>query len=148
MRAHLHTHLLYVAALFLALGLSSCDGIQSAKDEARNGNVLDGSVGGEKVEKKLAWHAVLAVNGKASRTSETFKISGQEWKISWKTTPVKGKEDEFIIILFDKANPDVSEIIVNVTGSDTDFAYLEGKGQFYLMVTTSQPYEIKIDEQR
>jgi hypothetical protein len=147
MYTSLRTNIVF-AVLVLFLGLTGCDGIQSAKEEAKSGNKLDGSIGGDKVEKKLAWHNVIAVNGKASRTSETFKITGQEWKISWKTTALKGKEDEFIIILFDKSNPDVSEIIVNVTGTDTDFAYLEGKGQFYLMVTTSQPYEIKIDEQR
>ncbi len=130
--------------LLLVALLVGCDAVNDGS--TRNTDRVEGSVGAD--TKKGTWYKVAQVTGTGKKTTETFKISGSEWKISWKTTAAKGKADEFIVILNDKQNPDLYEIIVNVTGTDEDLVFLEGKGQYYLTVTTTQQYSIDIQELR
>lgn len=126
------------------LALQACQGLDDGSSQ--NTTVVEGSA--NTGDSAGAWHNVLSLKGENSKTSQVFNITGNEWKISWQATAPKGREDEFIIILFDKANPDISEIIVNEVGNTKDYVYLQGQGKFYLMVTTSQQYQIDIQEQR
>jgi hypothetical protein len=135
-----------VATLALACNKAKLD--QEAREKAEQGTILDGSIAKKDLKKKPQWKPVFKVKDKKSQKTKVFKISGGEWKIRWRTVPGKKGDDEFIIMLNDRNNQDVAEIIANVTGADEDFAYLEGKGEYYLQVTTTQPYEIIIEEAR
>lgn len=110
--------------------------------EASTSNIAEGS------EKKLQfqWNKVYNLKGSKSKKSKVFKISGKEWKISWKTTPKNQKEGEFILLLRDKRNKSDAEIIANVTGADEDTRYLNSKGSYYLVINTNQNYEVWVEE--
>lgn len=110
--------------------------------EASTSNIAEGSE--EKV--KLKWNKIYNFKGTKSKKSKVFKITGKEWKISWKTTPQKNKEGEFILLLRDKRNKSDAEIIANVIGADEDTRYLNSKGNYYLVVNTNQNYEIFVEE--
>ena len=121
--------------------------VDEALSQSDNGQIMEGSIGTQENPKiKAQWRKVKSFKDTKSKKTETFKITGGEWKISWKTKPKKKKGSEFIIMLYDKKHPDAPEVIANVTGSDDDFTTLEGKGAFYLDIKTKQPYEIKIEE--
>lgn len=146
-------HLLRLFAIVvLAVSVTACNKAakleQDAREQAEQGTILDGSIAKKDLKKKPQWKPVFKVKDKKSQKTKVFKISGGEWKIRWRTVPGKKGDDEFIIMLNDRNNQDVAEIIANVTGADEDFAYLEGKGEYYLQVTTTQPYEIIIEEAR
>lgn len=110
--------------------------------EASTSNIAEGS--DEKVQ--LKWVKLYNLKGSKSKKSKIFKITGKEWKISWKTTPQKNKEGEFILLLRDKRNKNDAEIIANVSGADEDTRYLNSKGSYYLVVSTNQNYEIFVEE--
>jgi len=110
--------------------------------EASTSNIAEGN--DEKL--KLVWNKIYNLKGSKSKKSKVFKISGKEWKISWKTTPQKNKEGEFILLLRDKRNKSDAEIIANVTGADEDTRYLSSKGNYYLVVNTNQNYEVWVEE--
>lgn len=128
----------------LALTLASCGGEASQADAA----LVDGSIGKSELKVQPKWKEVLRVRNKKNHKTKQFKISGSEWKIKWRTKPGKAAagDEEFIIILYDKNNQDVSEIIANVSGEDEDFAFLEGKGEYFLSINTDQPYEVVVEE--
>ncbi len=143
---------LFIYILFIAcVGMlaTGCSNTRPADDEGSTqpGSVLDGSIAKKDLKKKAVWKKVIAVKDVKSGKSKTFKINGSEWKIRWKTKPGKAGDDEFIVLLNDKDNQ-TSEVIANVSGSDEDFAFLEGKGEYYLQITTGQPYEIVVEEVR
>lgn len=110
--------------------------------EASSSNIAEGTE--EKI--KLKWNKIYNLKGTKSKKSKVFKITGKEWKISWRTTPQKNKEGEFILLLRDKRNKSDAEIIANVTGADEDTRYLNSKGNYYLVVNTNQNYEIFVEE--
>lgn len=110
--------------------------------EASTSNITEGSE--EKLN--LKWNKVYNLKGNKSKKSKVFKITGKEWKISWKTTPTKNKDGEFILLLRDKRNKSDAEIIANVIGADEDTRYLNSKGNYYLVVNTNQNYEIWVEE--
>lgn len=135
----------YFLWIFLFLGCNETR--REAMNRAFNGeastsNIAEGS--DEKVQ--LKWVKLYNLKGTKSKKSKIFKITGKEWKISWKTTPQKNKEGEFILLLRDKRNKNDAEIIANVSGADEDTRYLNSKGSYYLVVSTNQNYEIFVEE--
>ena len=139
--------------LLLAALVVGCDGERvrrEAADGASEQSVMEGSIGKAGTKKTAArWREVLALRNKKNVKTKTFKIAGSEWKIRWKTKPKKGQEtEEFLVVLYDKKNKDVNEIIANDMGEVEDFLYLDGKGDYYLEVTTNMPYELVVEERK
>lgn len=115
--------------------------------ESSKAKLLDGDLDAERTKIKPKWRAIKKFKGKKSRKTEPFKISGKEWKVSWKTkTPEKKQDAEFILILKNRQNKEDSHVIANYTGSDEDFSFLEGRGEYYLQINSSQDYEITVHE--
>jgi hypothetical protein len=140
------------AALALLVALAGCNNAERAVDkagrDAESGTLPDGSIGRKELRRKLRWQSVLSLKDRKTQNTQVFKIASNDWKVRWKTRPgVKGV-DEFIVILYDKANPSGSEIVANVTGEDEDFVNMEGRGTYYLSINTTQNYEIVIEEQK
>ncbi|MGQ9864564.1 MAG: hypothetical protein ACUVRD_08840 [Bacteroidia bacterium] len=93
---------------------------------------------------KEKWRTVLKIRSPKPQKTPVFRITGREWKISWKNT----QPQEFFIILYEKDNPDYSEILVNSTTAEEDVIYLEGKKAFYLETIGKGPYEVIVEELR
>ncbi len=134
--------------IFILLGLTGCNETRrEAMNRALNGEASTSNIAEGNEEKlKLKWNKIYNLKGTKSKKSKVFKITGKEWKISWKTTPQKSKEGEFILLLRDKRNKSDAEIIANVTGADEDTRYLNSKGNYYLVVNTNQNYEVFVEE--
>lgn len=128
----------------LAVATTGCGSSTSETDAA----LVDGSIGKAELKVQPKWKEVLRVRNIENHKTKRFEISGSEWKIKWRTKPGRNStgDEDFIIILYDKNNQDVSEIIANVTGEDEDFTFLEGKGEYYLDIKTSQPYEVVVEQ--
>ncbi len=145
---------LRLLSLFIAAALMvGCDAERvrrEAAEGAEGQSVMEGSIAKSGTKKTaVRWREVLALRNKKSVKTKTFKISGAEWKIRWKTKPKKGQEtEEFLVVLYDKKNKDVNEIIANDMGEVEDFLYLDGKGDYYLDVTTNMPYELVVEERK
>lgn len=143
--------------LALVIGLavafaSGCDEDRVRREAAEGAeaqSVMEGSIAKSGVKKAARWREVLVVKNKKTVKTKTFKITGAEWKIRWKTKPKKGQEtEEFLVVLYDKKNKDVNEIIANDLGEVEDFLYLDGKGDYYIEVTTNMPYELVVEERK
>lgn len=110
---------------------------------------MDGSLDRSELRVKPKWYTVSTVEGNGSKQSEPFRINTDgDWKIRWRTTPGAQGTDEFVIILYDKNDEFINEIIANVAGQDEDFAYLEGKGEYFIEIKSSQEYQVVVEEQR
>jgi hypothetical protein len=97
---------------------------------------------------KPKWKLLKRFEGKSNKKTSTFKVNAEEWKISWRVQS-RGKDDgEFIIILHNKKDKNDSEIVAQQVGSGEDFAdFTGGAGEeYYLDVTSKQPFEIWIEE--
>ncbi len=125
--------LLFLTSLFL----SSCGEISEGPAHKNQIN--------EEGSGKLKWKKVLTLKGNSSKKSKVFKITGKEWKISWKTNP-KNKDGEFIVILKDKKNKASSDMVANLTGDDEDVRYMTGSGSYYLNIKSDQNYEITVED--
>lgn len=128
--------------------MAGCKGTgQEAYERAMQGQASTSTITDSEAQSlKLQWSKVIKLKANTSKKSKVFKIQGKEWKISWKTTPKKGKEGEFILLLRDKRNKNDAEIIANVTGADEDTRYLNSKGSYYLVINTNQNYEVWVEE--
>ncbi len=105
---------------------------------------LAGTIARSEVRVKEKWRTLVKITSQKSQKTPAFKVSGREWKIHW-----RNKENgELILILYDEAKPDYSEILVNTSTVDEDMVYLTGKGRYRLEVVAKQPYEILVEELR
>lgn len=139
---------IFISFFILIITLLGCNETRrEAVNRAFNGEASSSNIAEGNEEKiKLQWNKIYNLKGTKSKKSKVFKITGKEWKISWKTNPQKNKEGEFILLLRDKRNKSDAEIIANVTGADEDTRYLNSKGNYYLVVNTNQNYEITVEE--
>jgi hypothetical protein len=153
-----HTRMLFrrwasfITTLLLVLTVVACDSDRvrrEAADSADAQSVMEGSIAKSSTKKAARWKEVLAVKNKKNAKTKTFRISGNEWKIRWKTKPKRGQEgEEFLVVLYDKKNKDVNEIIANDMGQVEDFLYLDGKGDYFLEITTNLAYELVVEERK
>jgi len=138
---------LWIVLLSLMV-LGGCNDLESLEEHGKQteSNVVEQTqVAKKDLVIKPRWHKVTSFQGEGPKETPPFKIKGKEWKISWETRPVK-ENGEFIVILYDEKNPEVSEVIANTTGEGKDLVYLEGKGTYYLSINTNQSYTITVEE--
>ncbi|GIV24580.1 MAG: hypothetical protein KatS3mg026_0272 [Bacteroidia bacterium] len=126
---------------FLWIG---CSGPNTEHESASESIPLSGTISRSEVRIKEKWRPLVKINSKKPQKTPAFKVSGKEWKISWKNK----SPGELIVILYDEDRPDYSEILVNVNAPDEDVIYLTGKGRFRLEVVGRQPYELLVEELR
>lgn len=121
-----------------------CNGPGTARVDEPESTPLSGTITRSEVRIKEKWRPLVKINSKKPQKTPPFKVSGKEWKISWKNKSA----GELIVILYDEDKPDYSEILVNVNAPDEDVIYLTGKGKFRLEVVGRQPYELLVEELR
>jgi hypothetical protein len=80
--------------------------------------------------------------GSAQKNTETFEIKTQEWIVRWSTSGTSN----FSITVHNADTGRMVDLIANIIGSGQDYSVMRGKGNYYLEISTSQPYIIEIIE--
>lgn len=92
------------------------------------------------------WHTVLEVSGKSIKQSETFTITGDEWRISW-SAKTRGRGSDIFQIYVYNADGSLKGVAANVQGADDDATIMRGAGTYYLeILNTAQPYGIVVED--
>lgn len=132
----------FARAILISALVAACTGPEPASTEEHI--PLSGTITRSEVRIKEKWRPLVKITSQTPKKTPPFRVAGREWKIHWKN---KG-QGELILILYDAANPDYSEIIANTSTQDEDVVYLTGKGQYILEVVGKQPYEVLVEELR
>ena len=96
------------------------------------------------------WKEVARWAGKGIKTTETFHISSNTWRISWATQPGEYAEYGLGLLQICVYRPDGSlvDIAANVgvvKGEDINSSVIRGSGDYYLTINAVQPYVIVIE---
>lgn len=135
----------FILVLFSCLACNDIESLEEHSSKTEHNVVEETQIAKKDLVVKPQWREVTTFRGQGPKETPSFKIKGKEWKISWRTKPVN-EIGEFIVILYDEKNPEISEVIANTTGEGKDLVYLEGKGSYYLSINTNQAYTITIEE--
>lgn len=100
---------------------------------------------GTSVGAQAEWKEVITFEGNSIKDTETFKVSSNEWRINWSTSPGDMGEMNFQIYAH-KASGDLAGVAANIVGEGSDTSYMRGSGEYYLTINTAQPYTIVIEE--
>lgn len=88
---------------------------------------------------------IASWSGSSTKNTETFHVPSKEWTISWDTKPGKSGDGNFIVYVYDANNPKVvSQVAANVIGASDESTIMRGEGDYYLAITTTQPYDITV----
>ncbi len=140
---------IFIIITFLLPFFTACNDIESLEENVQKteeNNLMDGELSKKKLKVKPRWKQVKEISGKETLETRPFKIKGKEWQIKW-SVKENGDEPEFILILYDKNDPSFTEVIANTDEAENDFAYLEGKGEYYLAVNAKNVrYKVTIEE--
>jgi hypothetical protein len=93
------------------------------------------------------WRAVRSFTGSSIKNTESFTISGDEWRISWVTRPGEYGEMNFQIYVYN-ADGSLKDIAANVIGAGEDSTVIRGSGTYYLQFNSGQPYSVVVEEYR
>lgn len=91
------------------------------------------------------WKEVISFEGSSTKDTQTFKITGDEWRIVWETSPGTYGDGVFQIYTY-KSNGDIGGVDANVIGKANDTSYKRGSGEYYFTINTTQPYKIVIEQ--
>jgi hypothetical protein len=96
------------------------------------------------------WREVARWTGKGIKTTETFHISSNTWRISWVTRPGENAEYGLGLLQIYVYRPDGSlvDIAANVgvvKGEDINSSVMRGSGDYYLTINAVQPYVIVVE---
>jgi hypothetical protein len=93
------------------------------------------------------WRQLAGFKGKKNQKTVGFKIKNAKWQIRWNVES-DGKDDaEFLVIMHNLNDPEDSEFVAQQVGAGEGFTDFEGgKGEYYLDITSAQPYSIVIEE--
>jgi len=87
---------------------------------------------------------IASWSGSSTKNTETFHIPSKEWKLSWNTQPGKHGDMNFQIYVYN-LDGSLKNVAANVIGESSDYSIIRGSGDYYLMINTAQPYEIKVE---
>lgn len=90
------------------------------------------------------WREIARWKGSGIKNTEPFTISTKEWRISWTTKG--GQVPGIFSIMVYKGDSEVPDIAAQVQGDSTDSSYMRGAGQYRLTITSSQRWEVTIEE--
>ena len=97
---------------------------------------------------KPEWREVKSWSGTGIKTTETFQITGKEWRINWtaKNEQVAGVLQIFV---YDKNNNLVA-LAANQQGEGSDVSYVREKpGSYYLTINSANvKWTVKVEELR
>lgn len=95
-----------------------------------------------------SWQPVKTWSGSGTKSTETFEMTGREWRISWKTAneQIAGILQ---VIVYSESGSLVS-LAANAQGEKSDVSYVRATpGRFYLDINSANvDWEIIVEEQR
>lgn len=93
------------------------------------------------------WQQVLTVSGKGTKQTETFAVKTKEWRISWdvKASDVCPKCGVLLIHVYKEDNSFFA-VAASVQGADTDSTIMRGAGKYYLKISGTEPWTVKVDQ--
>jgi phage terminase small subunit len=120
--------------------------------ETKKENVNDNSPlreGNTTVDGEKQWKEVARWTGKGAKTTETFHISSNTWRISWSTRLEKNAEYSPGLLQICVYNPDNSLVNiaanVMVKSEDIDSSVMHSSGDYYLSINAAQPYIVIVE---
>jgi hypothetical protein len=89
------------------------------------------------------WSNVVTFEGETSKTTESFKILGKESKITW-----SNYGDGYLsATLYNSTDNTYQGLIVNdMKNLQNQITYLKKSGEYYLKITATNRYSIKIEQ--
>jgi hypothetical protein len=86
--------------------------------------------------------------GMGPRETETFHIASSLWMIDWNTHPTEKRSPAFFSIKVYSAEGKLIGSPAKTKGEDLDSALMNGSGDYYLIIETSQKYTVSVKVQR
>ena len=85
-------------------------------------------------------------SGSSIKSTETFNVPTQQWKISWDTRPGNFGESNFQIFVYNADGTPYlqSFIVANVIGANKDSSVMRGSGRYYLTFNAGQLYDVTV----
>jgi len=86
------------------------------------------------------WHRLLALSGDDSKNSDTFHISGKQWRVLWHNRDKPGaayKNTSALFISAFPANDTIPKKVCSQLGPNSSSTELTGTGDFYLKIEAS-----------
>lgn len=79
-----------------------------------------------------SWHSVITFSGSGTKTTESFIIKGNKWRVNWQTS------GEFNFIIYpertDKKYLNSCSTMANIIGSGSDTSYCYESGEWYFRI--------------
>ncbi|MBA7596532.1 hypothetical protein ES703_03509 [subsurface metagenome] len=104
----------------------------------------------EQIQPRLSWYNVISFQGDAGKTTETFKVSSDEWKIDW-SYDVENYGG-FTVWLKKLNDKNYRKLLVADSGytnqGDTTYIY-QGNDVFYFDITAiNEGWTIEVEEKK
>lgn len=100
----------------------------------------------ERSSDKSGWSKVNSWSGNGSKTTGTFNVDSQEWRISWNIEPHQNDmEFAFLIFVYTRAGDLASQITTSNPGSDTSYLH-SGPGEHYLEIHGGVDWSVTIQD--
>jgi len=86
---------------------------------------------------------IASWEGESTKDTETFHVPSDQFKISWDTKP--GNFEGNFIFTINNADGSFKAAGANVIGANNESTIVRGAGDYYLSITTTQPYKIYVE---
>lgn len=93
----------------------------------------------------FGWREVINVSGKGTKQTETFNIKAKEWRVSWtvQESSICPKCGAFLIHVY--KNDHLTDVAASVQGADSDSTIIRGSGDYYLKISGTEPWTVKVE---
>lgn len=94
------------------------------------------------------WKDIASWSGSGQKTTESFTVTKDEWRLQWKTTDEAFKgAGIFQVYVYDSAGTLVSS--ANQQGLGVDTSYVHKRGKFYLTINSANiKWTVAVQEER
>jgi hypothetical protein len=102
------------------------------------------------------WRQVKSWQGSEAKKTESFKITGKQWRIRWSNKDTTGKGyfklsyGIFQVLVYRAGKETPEQIYISFMGTKTDTTYVYEAGEYYLdinpIIATKGNWEISIEE--
>lgn len=92
------------------------------------------------------WVEVKRWTGNGQKNTESFRITGGQWRIRYSSRSVNPALTIFQIYVYG-IDPKSLDIAANSTEPGDDVSYMHKKGQFYLQINTSNRWTVIVEQE-
>lgn len=98
--------------------------------------------------KELQWVPVKKWSGSGIKKTETFDITGKQWRINWKNKEGQYGSGVLQIYVYRPGKDMMEDLAANTMAVGGDTSYIYKSGTFYLNINASAAWEVEVEEQR